>query len=92
MKKVIIYFSLVLGGALVSSAVGALFAVVIAQISPEFIEDLFAARESPAAYAAVMGMIWGLFIGAGVMCFCLGIAAFVELLRPKPKDGAKQKT
>ncbi len=89
MKKAITYFGLVLGGALVSSAVGALFAVVIAQISPEFIDDLFAARDTPANYAAVVGMIGGLFIGAGVMCFCLGVTAFVELLRSKPKKDPK---
>ena len=32
-------------------------------------------------YAAAVGAIWGVFIGAGVMGFCLGLVTLVQIAR-----------
>ena len=32
-------------------------------------------------YAAAVGAIWGVFLGAGVMGFCLGLVTLVQIAR-----------
>jgi hypothetical protein len=77
------YFFYVLGAAILSSIVGGAFAAVVALISPEFVKGLFspAAGASLPRYAAAVGAIWGIFIGAGVMGFCLGLVTLVQVAR-----------
>ncbi len=77
------YFLYVLGAALLSAAVGGIFAAVVAMISPEFVKGLFSPPQgaSLARYAAAVGMIWGIFIGAGVMGFCLGLVTLVQIAK-----------
>lgn len=81
--SVIRNFVLVLAAALVSSILGALFAVIVAIVSPEFVRSLFSpqASGSVARYAAGVGMVWGLFLGTAVMAFSLLIASLVKLAR-----------
>lgn len=85
MNKHIRNFLLILGAALAASLLGAVFAVVLANLSPELIQDLFGRKQHPVRFAASVGMLWGLFIGAGAMAFCLGIAAVANWFRPKSK-------
>lgn len=77
------YFLYVLGAAILASVVGGLFASVLALISPEFVKDLFSRPDDSSLprYAAAVGAIWGVFIGAGVMGFCLGLATLVQIAR-----------
>ena len=73
MNAVIKSFLYVLVAALASSALGGLFGCVVALISPEFARGLFSSQgtDSIVRYSAAVGMIWGLFMGAGVMGFVL---------------------
>src|SRR5207247_2995539 len=77
------YFLYVLGAALLSAVVGGVFASVVALVSPEFVKGLFSPPNDASLprYAAAVGMIWGVFIGAGVMGFCLGMVMLVQLAR-----------
>jgi hypothetical protein len=77
------YFFYVLGAALLSAVVGGVFAAVVAVISPEFVKGLFTPKDGTSLprYAAAVGMIWGVFIGAGVMGFCLGLVTLVQIAR-----------
>lgn len=83
MKVVIRYFLCVLGAAILASLVGGLFAALVAIISPEFVKSLFMPEEgaSLTRYAAAVGAIWGVFIGTGVMGFCLGLVTLVQIAR-----------
>ena len=79
-------FFFILGAALASSVMGAVFAVIVTLVSPEFVSGLlFHGSGSLTRYAAAVGMIWGLFLGAGSMAFCLGVAAISNWFRPKDK-------
>jgi hypothetical protein len=77
------YFIYIVAGALASSVLGGLFACLISVISPEFVKGLF----SPAAgtalprYAAVVGMIWGIFLGTAVMAFSLLLVTALQVAR-----------
>ena len=77
------YFIYIVCGALVSSAVGGVFACVVALISPQFVSSLFArdAADSLVRYAAAVGMIWGIFLGTAVMGFCLLLVTIVQVAR-----------
>jgi len=77
------YFIFIVAGALVSSALGGVFACVVACVSPEFVKGLFSppAGGSLIRYAAAMGMIWGLFLGAAVMGFSLLLVTAVQVAR-----------
>lgn len=78
------YFSWIVGGALASSAIGGIFACVVALISPEFVSSLFtrdAAAGSLVRYAAAVGMIWGIFLGTAVMAFSLLLVTVVHIAR-----------
>ena len=77
------YFVYIVCGALASSALGGVFACVVALISPEFVTSLFG-REvtgSLVRYAAGVGMIWGLFLGTAVMGFSLLLVTLLQIAR-----------
>ena len=76
-------FLLILIAALGSSILGALFAALVALVSPEFVRTLFspAVTGSLTRYAAGLGMVWGLFLGAAVMGFSLLIGSLAKLSR-----------
>ncbi|MFM2197570.1 MAG: hypothetical protein RLZZ505_1002 [Verrucomicrobiota bacterium] len=82
-KTAIQLFGVVLGGALLSALLGGLFAMLVAVISPEFVSGLFSLEEgvSVARYAFSVGMIWGLFIGAGVGGFVCGLSVLLGLIK-----------
>jgi hypothetical protein len=67
------YFLYIVTAALGSAVLGGAFACTVALVSPDFVRALFAApRDSdPVRYAAAVGMIWGVFLGAAAMGFCL---------------------
>ena len=77
------YFCYVLGAAILSSIVGGIFASVVGLISPEFVKGLFSppATASIPSYAAAVGAVWGVFIGTGVMGFCLGLVTLVQIAK-----------
>ena len=77
------YFLYVLGAALLSAMVGGVFASMVAVISPEFVKGLFSPPDGASLprYAAAVGMIWGVFIGAGVMAFCLGLVTLAHIAK-----------
>jgi hypothetical protein len=77
------YFLFVLGAAILAAIVGGVFAAVVALISPEFVRNLFSPAEGASLprYAAAVGAIWGVFIGAGVMGFCLGLVTLVQIAK-----------
>jgi hypothetical protein len=88
------YFLYVLGAALLAAIVGGVFAAVIGIISPEFVKGLFSPPDGSSLprYAAAVGMIWGVFIGAGVMGFCLGLVTLVQIAKifTKKKEEDRQ--
>jgi len=88
------YFLYVLGAALLSAVVGGAFASVVALISPAFVKGLFSPPEgaSLTRYAAAVGMIWGVFIGAGVMGFCLGLVTLVQIAKVFTKKKSDNET
>lgn len=77
------YFFYVLGAAILAATVGGVFASIIALISPEFVKGLFSTTEGTSVprYAAAVGAIWGVFMGAAVMGFCLGLLTLVRIAR-----------
>jgi len=77
------YFISIVVGALASSALGGVFACVVAAISPEFVHSLFGheAHGSLIRYAAGVGMIWGLFLGTAVMGFSMFLVTLVQVAR-----------
>lgn len=79
-------FLLILAAGFASAVLGGLFAAGIALLSPEFVSGLFRPETGNLArYAAAVGTIWGLFVGAGVMAFVIGVAAIANWFRPKSK-------
>lgn len=70
------YFLYIVTAALGSALLGGAFACLVALVSPEFVRTLFAAPRDadPMGYAAAAGMIWGVFLGAAAMTFCLFLA------------------
>ena len=77
------YFIYIVLGALASSALGGVFACVVAWISPEFVGSLFGrpGDGSLVRYAAGVGMIWGLFLGTAVMGFSLLLVTLIQVAR-----------
>jgi hypothetical protein len=80
------YFFYIVGGALVSAALGGVFACVVALVSPEFVRTLFSSEASAAGtslvrYAAAVGMIWGIFLGTAVMGFSLLLVTALHVAR-----------
>jgi hypothetical protein len=76
-------FVCILLAALGSAAVGGIFAALVALISPEFVKGLFAVAPdaSLTRYAAAVGMIWGVFIGAAAMGFSLGLVTLLQVAK-----------
>jgi hypothetical protein len=77
------YFIYIVGGALASSAIGGMFACIVALVSPEFVGSLFS-RETGGSlvrYAAGVGMIWGVFLGTVAMAFSLLLVTLVHIAR-----------
>jgi hypothetical protein len=86
------YFFYIVGGALLSSALGGLFACAVAIVSPDFVHGLFVPPQgaSLARYAAGVGMIWGIFLGTAVMGFSLLLVTLVTIARViRKKTGAQ---
>jgi hypothetical protein len=86
------YFIYIVCGALASSAVGGLFACVVALVSPEFVTSLFG-REvtgSLVRYAAGVGMIWGIFLGTAAMAFSLLLVTLIHIARVIKKKSDEQ--
>ena len=84
MRQHIHNFLLILGAALASAALGAIFGAFIALLSPELVTNLLQPKTgSLVRYAAAVGMIWGLFIGASAMGFVIGLSV---LFTPLPKN------
>ena len=80
------HFLLILAAGLGSAVVGGLFGAGIALLSPEFVSGLFSPKTGDLArYAAAVGAVWGLFIGAGTMAFVIGVAAIANWFTPKSK-------
>ena len=87
--RAIAFFLFIIVGALVSAGLGAGFGVLVSVISPEFARELFFSKaEDIRGYCAAVGMIWGLFLGAGVMGFCLLLAVMFGFVRPKRAPGS----
>src|SRR5205823_3268923 len=86
------YFIYIVVGALASSALGGVFACVVALISPEFVSTLFGrtADGSLVRYAAGVGMIWGLFLGTAVMGFSLLLVTLIQIARVLKKKSDAQ--
>ncbi|MFL6519629.1 MAG: hypothetical protein ACJ8NS_05360 [Chthoniobacterales bacterium] len=84
------YFVSIVAGGLGSSALGAIFACIVASVSPEFVASLFGRGpdNSLVRYAAGVGMIWGLFLGTAVMAFSLLLVTLLQAARllRKKKD------
>jgi hypothetical protein len=83
------YFLYILAAALASAALGGAFACLVAVVSPEFVAGLFAPGRVTGVvrYAAAVGMIWGLFLGAGAMAFCLLLTTVQQVARAFQKGG-----
>ena len=83
-------FLIVLCSGVASAVVGAFFGLMLAVIAPELVQDLFSPSGSVLRYAAGVGMVFGLFIGTGVMGFCMLIGAFISWSRER-KRGEQEK-
>jgi len=86
------YFGYTVGAAIGSALLGGLFGAAVSMVSPEFVASTFTppAGASVVRYASALGMIWGLFLGVGVMLASLTIAAVNHLsrsLRREKRDG-----
>lgn len=91
------YFFYIVGGALLSAALGGVFACVVAFVSPEFVRTLFSPEASAAGtslvrYAAAVGMIWGIFLGTAVMGFSLLLVTALHVARVIRKRADGQDT
>ena len=75
------YFGYIVAAALIASAVGGLFACAVAFVSPEFVRGLFVPPPdaSLVRYAAAVGMIWGVFLGAAGMGLSLLLVTAVQV-------------
>ena len=72
MNKILRNFLYIVVAALGSALLGGAFAVLISLLSPEFVDGLFRCdAENLVRYAAAVGMVWGLFIGAVAMAFSI---------------------
>ena len=80
-------FLLILAAALLSAVIGGLFGAAIATLSPEFVSGLFSPKtDSLARYAAAVGAIWGVFIGAAAMALALSVAVISNRFGARSKS------
>ena len=86
------YFVYIVVGALASSAIGGVFACVVALVSPEFVASLFGRSTggSLVRYAAGVGMIWGIFLGTAAMGFSLLLVTLIHIARVIKKKNDAQ--
>ena len=86
-KSAVRFFLIILLGALISAILGGGFAALVALISPEFVSGLFGpgADHGVIRYSFVVGMIWGLFIGAAVSGFACFLATVIKIIRVQLK-------
>ncbi|MEO7931962.1 MAG: hypothetical protein ABIT76_02280 [Chthoniobacterales bacterium] len=77
------YFLAIVAAALVSALLGGVFAAGVAWISPEFVKGWFMppTGSDPVRFAAALGMIWGLFLGTGVMGFCILVTTLLTIVK-----------
>jgi uncharacterized protein YqgC (DUF456 family) len=64
-------------------------------LSQRSFQELFATSADAASlprYAAAVGMIWGVFIGAAVMGFCLGLFTLVQIAKAFTKRKTEDET
>jgi len=62
-----------------------LFAAAISALSPEFVSGVFSPRGGNLVrYAASVGAVWGLFIGAAAMAFAIYAAVLIN--RPQSQQ------
>ena len=82
-KTAVGFFVIILFGALLAALVGGAFGALVASISPDFVSSLFSPKAGAniVRYAAAVGMIWGVFIGAAVSGFACFLAAVIKILR-----------
>ena len=79
MNQAIRCFLMILAAALLSAVIGGLFAAGVASLSPEFVSGLFGPQAKDVVrYAAAVGAVWGIFLGAGGMAFALAVAAYSQ--------------
>ena len=86
------FFAVILLGSLLSALLGGAFGVLVAVISPDFVEELFDAEAGMAVirYSFAVGMIWGLFIGAAVSGFACLLAAVLKSFRIRSEFGKER--
>ncbi len=87
MKSIAAYFAAIVAAALLSSGLGAAFAGVVAMVSRPFVESLFPllAPSEVGSYAMAMGMIVGLFLGAGAGTVAVGLHVAREIAMHRAK-------
>ncbi len=79
-------FLYILLAALISAVLGGLFGAGIASLSEDFVRSLFQPKtDNLIRYAAAVGVVWGLFLGAGAMAFAILVASITNWFRPKAK-------
>ena len=93
-RSAIGFFVIIVTGSLISTVLGGGFAALVAAISPEFVSSLFGdeATRGIVRYSFVVGMIWGLFIGAVVSGFACFLAAIIKILRIRFEYKKEQET
>jgi hypothetical protein len=90
MNQPIRCFLMILVAALLSAMIGGLFAAAVAVLSPEFVSNLFSPHTGNLTrYAAAVGAVWGIFLGAGSMAFALAVAAATQRFRSEPKQNQR---
>ena len=82
------YFCYIVAAALSASVVGGVFACIVAVVSPEFVKGLFTPPPDASLlrYAAAVGMIWGVFLGAAGMGLSLALVTAVQVARLLKRD------
>lgn len=84
------YFGYVLAASLLSALIGGAFGGFLGWLSPDFVASLFCPPQGTALinFAAAVGAVWGIFIGAAVMGFCIGVASVVQISRAIAQKGS----
>lgn len=87
MNKILRNFLYIVLAALGSALLGGVFAVALSVLSPEFVDGLFHCNaDSLIRYSAAVGMVWGLFIGAGAMAFSIFAYAITNISRARKNN------
>ena len=87
MNKILRNFLYIVVAALGSALLGGAFASAISLLSPEFVDGLFhCTADNLIRYAAAVGMVWGLFIGAGAMAFSIFAYAITNVTKSRKNN------